>query len=117
VGESGVHSLTVEGFWPIFFLGVVLKIPIAAALFLVWYAVRAEPEVEELPDDGEHGFRRWRRAPSRPRGPRRGPHEDGALALPDCPPGGRFRVVTPPAPVRAATAHAGERGSAEPARR
>jgi hypothetical protein len=53
----------VEGFWPIFFLGVVLKIPIAAALFLVWYAVRAEPETEELPDDGEHGFRRWRRAP------------------------------------------------------
>ena len=34
MGESGVHSLTVEGFWPIFFLGVVLKIPIAAALFL-----------------------------------------------------------------------------------
>ena len=27
--------MTVEGFWPIFFLGVILKIPIAAALFLV----------------------------------------------------------------------------------
>jgi hypothetical protein len=107
----------VEGFWPIFFLGVVLKIPIAAALFLVWYAVRAEPEVEELPDDGEHGFRRWHRAPRRPRGPRRGPHEDGALALPDCPPGGRFRVVSPPAPVRAAAAR-GERHTApEPAQR
>jgi hypothetical protein len=106
----------VEGFWPIFFLGVVLKIPIAAALFLVWYAVRAEPEVEELPDDGEHGFRRWRRAPSRPRGPRRGPHEGGALALPDCPPGGRFRVVTPPATVRAAAAR-GEQRTAAPTRR
>jgi len=45
---------------------VVLKIPIAAALFLVWYAVRAEPETEELPDEGEHGFRRWRRTPHPP---------------------------------------------------
>jgi len=104
----------VEGFWPIFFLGVVLKVPIGAALFLIWYAVRAEPEVEELPDDGEHGFRRWRRTPIRPRGPRRGPHPAGARALPDCPPGGRLRVVTPAAPARAAASHAAERGSAEP---
>jgi hypothetical protein len=106
----------VEGFWPIFFLGVILKVPIAAALLLVWYAVRAEPEVEELPDEGEHGPRRWRRAPRRPRGPRRGPHPAGARALPECPPGGRFRVVTAPATVRASTAH-GEQRSAEPAQR
>ena len=46
MGEVGIHSLIVEGFWPIFFLGAILKIPIAAALFLIWYAVRAEPEVE-----------------------------------------------------------------------
>jgi hypothetical protein len=91
----------VEGFLPIFFLGVVLKIPIAAALLLIWYAVRATPEADELPDEGEHGFRRWRPQPRRPRGPRRGPHPGGARAMPDCPPGGRFRVVTPPAPVRA----------------
>jgi hypothetical protein len=91
----------VEGFWPIFFLGVILKVPVAALLYLVWYAVRAEPEVEELPDEGEHGPRRWRRTPRRPRGPRRGPHPAGAQALPDCPPGGRLRVVTPPAAARA----------------
>ncbi|HYU61989.1 MAG TPA: hypothetical protein VEK39_14615 [Solirubrobacterales bacterium] len=90
-----------EGFWPIFFLGVILKIPIAAALYLVWWAVRAEPELEEQPDDGEHGFRRWRPEPRRPRGPRRGPHQPDAQPLPDCPPGGRFRVVRRPAPVTA----------------
>jgi hypothetical protein len=106
----------VEGFWPIFFLGVILKIPIAAALFLVWYAVRAEPDIEELPDDGDHGFRRWRRSPRRPRGPRRGPHPGGARALPDCPPGGRFRIVTAPASVRAGAGH-GERRTPEPAQR
>jgi hypothetical protein len=117
VGQGRLHSLTVEGFWPIFFLGVILKIPIAAALLLVWWAVRAEPEVEELPDEGEHGFRRWRRSPRRPRGPRRGPHQPGARALPDCPPGGRFRVVTTPAPVRTVAAH-GERHTApEPVER
>ena len=101
-----------EGFWPIFFLGVVLKIPIAAALFLVWYAVRAEPETEELPDEGEHGFRRWRRTPRRPQGPRRGPHPAGAQALPDCPPGGRLRVTTPSVPMRA-SAHKARRAPAE----
>ena len=64
MGARRLHSLTVEGFLPIFFLGVVLKIPIAAALLLIWYAVRAEPEAE-LPDEGEHGFRRWRPEPRR----------------------------------------------------
>ena len=108
MGARRLHSLTVEGFLPIFFLGVVLKIPIAAALLLIWYAVRAEPEAEELPDEGEHGFRRWRPEPRRPRGPRRGPHPAGAQALPDCPPGGRFRVAPAPEPVRAAVAR-GER--------
>jgi hypothetical protein len=96
----------VEGFWPIFFLGVVLKVPVAAALYLVWWAVRAEPEVEELPDDGDHRFRRWRAEPRRPRGPRRGPHQPTAAPLPTCPPGGRFRVVGPPAPARLIRARA-----------
>jgi hypothetical protein len=95
----------VEGFWPIFFLGVVLKIPVAAALYLVWWAVRAEPLTEELPDEGDHRFRRWRAEPRRPRGPRRGgPHQPAARPLPDCPPAGRFRVVRPPAPARTAAA-------------
>ena len=57
-----------EGFLPIFFLGIVLKVPIFAALYLIYWAVRAEPERDEAADDGDHGFRRWRsrsHAPSR----------------------------------------------------
>jgi hypothetical protein len=87
--------------WPIIFLGVVLKIPVGFALWLVWWAARAEPELDDAPGDEEHGFRRWRRDPLPPRGPRRAPHGGGAARpLPDCPPGGRFRVAPGPAPVR-----------------
>ena len=104
-----------EGFWPIFFLAVILKIPIAALLYLVWWAIHQTPETEEAPPDSEdHEFRRWRREPRRPRDPRRGgPHAPDAVPAPDCPPGGRTRVFTPPVPARAAAGHA--RGSAEPA--
>ena len=102
-----------EGFWPIFFLAVILKIPIAALLYLVWWAIHQTPETEEAPPASEdHEFRRWRREPRRPRDPRRGPHAPDAVPAPDCPPGGRTRVFTPPVPARAAEAHA--RGAAEP---
>jgi hypothetical protein len=104
----------VEGFWPIFFLLVVLKIPVLGSLWLVWWASRAEPLPDDAADDdGHRGFRRWDAQP-RPRGPRRGPHGDGARPLPECPPGGRTRVLSPPAAVRAGMAHA--RGSVEPGR-
>jgi hypothetical protein len=106
----------VEGFLPIFFLAVILKIPVGLMLYLVWWALHAEPEPEEAPPEAEdHRFRRWRREPKRPRGPRRGPHAPDAQPLPDCPPGGRTRVITPPAPARVVTARVAERGSAEPA--
>jgi hypothetical protein len=92
----------VEGFWPIFFLAVVLKIPVAAMLYLVWWAFRAETAPEQAPPEADdYRFRRFRREPKRPRDPRRGPHAPDALPLPDCPPGGRARVVRPPAPVLA----------------
>jgi hypothetical protein len=106
----------VEGFWPIFFLLVVLKIPVLGALWLVWWASRAEPLAEDAPDQDDGGFRRLRPQPRRPRGPRRGgPHGGRARPLPDCPPGGRTRVLTPPAPVRAGSAHG--RGAVEAAPR
>ena len=106
-----------EGFLPIFFLAVILKIPVGLMLYLVWWALHAEPEAEEAPPESEdHRFRRWRREPKRPRGPRRGPHAPDAQPLPDCPPGGRTRVVVAPAPLRAASAHADQRGSADPER-
>jgi hypothetical protein len=91
-----------EGVWPIVFLAVVLKIPVFFAIWLVWWAARAEPELEDLPGGEEHGFRRWRPEPLGPRGPRRGPHGGGAARpLPDCPPDGRARVKPgrQPAPV------------------
>jgi hypothetical protein len=104
-----------DGFFPIFFLMVILKIPVAALLYLVWWAFRASTQPEEAPPESdEHRFRRFRREPKQPRGPRRGDHGPDAIPLPDCPPAGRRRVFTPPAPVRAATARAVERGSAEP---
>jgi hypothetical protein len=104
----------VEGFWPIFFLMVILKIPVAALLYLVWWAFRASTLPEEAgPEPGDHGFHRYRRVPKRPRGPRRGGHGPDAVPIPDCPPGGRTRILTPPAPVRAAAGRAANRGTAE----
>ena len=56
-----------EGFWPIFFLAVILKIPVAGLLYLVWWAVHQTPEIEEAPPGADdHQFRRWRLQP-RPR--------------------------------------------------
>jgi hypothetical protein len=73
-----------EGVWPIIFLAVVLKIPVFFAIWLVWWAVRAEPELEDAAGEGgDHSFRRWRRQPIQPRGPRRGPHGGGAHAQPE----------------------------------
>jgi hypothetical protein len=92
----------VDGFLPIFFLMVILKIPVGMLLYLVWWAYRAETQPEEAPpEDGDHRFRRFRREPKRPRGPRRGDHGPDALPLPDCPPGGRTRSAPAPAPVHA----------------
>ena len=96
-----------EGFLPIFFLGVVLKIPVFGALYLIYWAARAEPETEAASDDDGHGFRRWRADPRPPRGPRRGPHAPDARPLPNCPPGGRVRDVRRPVPATIAS----ERGA------
>jgi hypothetical protein len=91
----------VDGFFPIFFLMVILKIPVAALLYLVWWAFRASTEPEQAPPGSEdHRFPRSRREPRRPRGPRRGGHGPDALPLPECPPGGRTRVATPAVPAR-----------------
>jgi len=89
----------VDGVLPIVFLAVILKIPVFFAIWLIFWAAKEEPELEDLPGDaGDHMFRRWRRDPSRPKGPRRGgPHEGAAQLREDCPPGGRkrTRVVQP----------------------
>jgi len=95
-----------EGALPIIFLAVVLKIPVFFAIWLIWWAVKDEPTLEDASGEaGDHSFRRWRRSPTRPRGPRRDPHGGAARALPDCPPGGRARITATPAKVRASAEH------------
>jgi hypothetical protein len=61
---------------------VVLKIPIAALLFLVWWAIK---EPEPVVDEGEDGGSRRpdpHRGPNLPKPPRRGPHADAPLPAP-----------------------------------
>ncbi len=63
--------------WTMFFLFVALKVPLLALCWLVWWAIRQEPQLEE--PEGEGGSR-YRPHPHRPlpRAPRRGPHGDPA---------------------------------------
>ena len=91
---------------PIIFLAVVLKIPVLYGMWLIYWAVKDEPQLEDLPGDADdHSFRRFRRNPLKP-GPRtRGPHGGSAQAKPDCPPGGRPRVATRPQPVALPAGH------------
>ena len=99
-----------ESALPIVFLLVVLKVPVFFALWLVWWSARSYDEFgEELGGtEDDHGFRRFRREPKRPRGPRRGgPHGGGAAASLDCPPGTRRRMPAPR--PRVATLGAAER--------
>jgi hypothetical protein len=85
-----------EGVWPIIFLAVVLKIPVFFAIWLVWWAARAEPELEDASGEGGgHTFRRWRRQPTQPRRPRRGPHGGVAHAQPEHAVRDRVRKGTP----------------------
>jgi hypothetical protein len=59
--------------WAMFYLFIALKIPLCAAMWLVWWAIRQEPEPEESRDDG--GTKpRPHPIPRLPRTPRRGPH-------------------------------------------
>jgi hypothetical protein len=84
---------SVYQYWPIFFLLVVLKVPVLAMIYLVWWASQPVPEVESGDDDGgDHGRRRSKR-PKFPRGPRRGPHGPDLRDLPGSPHEGRKRQV------------------------
>jgi hypothetical protein len=67
--------------WGFVWLMLILKIPIVALLWIVWWAVRAEPEGSSTSDGGDGGIKH-RPHPRQPfpRRPRRGPH--GAPAPP-----------------------------------
>ena len=70
--------------WTLFFMMVILKIPLLAALYLVWWAVKEEPDPE--PDGpGEERRKPKRRPPSSPRFPRRGPAGGAGCPPPPCP--------------------------------
>jgi hypothetical protein len=69
--------------WGFIWIMLVLKIPLVALLYLVWYAIKAEPEpVGEQDDDGGIG----QPDPQDPHGPgrprRRGPHGDPVVPPP-----------------------------------
>ena len=73
-----------SGFWAVFWLAVVLKIPICALLYIVWWAAK-EPPTPGLGEDGGGGA--LRDGPHHPRldpplAPRRGPHADPAPSAP-----------------------------------
>lgn len=69
--------------WTFVYLMVVLKIPIAALLYLVWWAIHQVPDTEPEAQGGDGGSRRrvHPRGPL-PRSPRRGPHAGAAPAPP-----------------------------------
>ena len=69
--------------WGFLWIMFALKIPLIALLWIVWWAIHAEPETEQPPNGGDGGTKRPRhpRKPF-PRRPRRGPHGDPALPAP-----------------------------------
>lgn len=75
--------------WTIFWMAVVLKIPVVAALWLVWWSVREEPAPDEdhADDDGGNVRPGHHPRPRPPKPPRRGPHGEPAPRAP-----GRVRV-------------------------
>jgi hypothetical protein len=67
--------------WTFLWLMVGLKLPIAALLYIVWYAVKSPPEPAGG-GAGGGGAKRPHPRPPRPRRPRRGPHGEPAPAAP-----------------------------------
>jgi hypothetical protein len=71
--------------WMLFFMLIVLKIPLAAAGWLIWYAIKAEPELDDEPASGADRGPRRKLPPRPPRRPRRGPVGGGAgCKVPPC---------------------------------
>lgn len=64
---------------------LILKIPIAGLFWIVWWAVKAEPEADTDPPEGDGGGGGGAKLPRTPDGPRprrRGPHGDPRPAAP-----------------------------------
>jgi hypothetical protein len=69
--------------WAMFYLFVALKLPLIAAIWLVWWAIKQEPDPaeEDARDDGGTK-RRPHPVPRLPKTPRRGPHGESAPLSP-----------------------------------
>jgi hypothetical protein len=69
--------------WGFLWIMVALKVPLALLLWLVWWAIRQEPEQDGQSDGGGGGGSKVRhpRGPL-PHTPRRGPHGDPAPPAP-----------------------------------
>jgi hypothetical protein len=80
--------------WGFVWLMLVLKIPIAMLLYIVWWAIKQSDAEETAPETGDGGTRKPRhpRGPL-PRAPRRGPH-----AEPQPPAPARIRSVVAKSP-------------------
>jgi hypothetical protein len=71
--------------WGFVWLMLVLKIPIAMLLYLVWWAIKQTPDEAEQPGGGDGGtkLRHPRRPfPCHPHPRRRGPHGDPLVPAP-----------------------------------
>ena len=66
--------------WGFLWLMLALKLPLAALIYLVWWAIKQEPDESSSSDD-DGGIKRHRSASAASRSravPRRGPHGDPA---------------------------------------
>jgi hypothetical protein len=73
-----------SGFWAIFWLAVVMKIPIGMLLYIVWWAIKSPPVPEPEAGDGGSGVPRDPHPRMRPpHSPRRGPHAEPSPAPPE----------------------------------
>jgi len=70
--------------WTFFYLMIVLKLPIAALLYIVWRAINDVDDVDDTHADGEDGGSLTPGAPRdiRPRPRPRGPHGEPPLPSP-----------------------------------
>ena len=71
-----------SGFWAVFWLAIILKIPIAALFLIIWWALRDPPVPEADREDGGGGSSRDPHPRIRPpQPPRRGPRVPGRAPL------------------------------------
>jgi hypothetical protein len=87
-----------EGFWAVFWIAVVMKIPVAMLLYIVWWAIKDPPLA---PANGDEGGGSDRDPRPHPRGP-----------LPKPPRRGQHADTRTPSPARVRTAPRGRRVSA-----